>query len=140
MNVNFYPSFIDTRYREATAAASGAVAKWRDSALKAPGADSAAVRAEAARRDSAAVAAVPLPALSVLLDHFDHIAKVAGVDHVGIGSDFDGIEVAPQQMEDVSMLPRIAQGLLDRGYSEADIKKMIGGNMMRVMKQVLKPH
>jgi membrane dipeptidase len=74
----------------------------------------------------------------VLLDHFDHIAKVAGVDHVGIGSDFDGIDAAPQQMEDVSMLPRIAQGLLDRGYSEADIKKMMGGNMLRVMKQVLK--
>jgi membrane dipeptidase len=140
VNVNFYPAFIDTRYREATAAASDAVAKWRDSALKAPGADSAAVRAEAAKRTDAAVAAVPLPALSVLLDHFDHIAKVAGVDHVGIGSDFDGIDVAPQQMEDVSMLPRIAQGLLDRGYSEADIQKMIGGNMMRVMKQVLKAH
>ncbi len=140
VNVNFYPAFIDTRYREATGAASDAVAKWRDSALKAPGADSAAVRAEAAKRTDAAVAAVPLPALSVLLDHFDHIARVAGVDHVGIGSDFDGIDVAPQQMEDVSMLPRIAQGLLDRGYSEADIQKMIGGNMMRVMKQVLKAH
>ena len=74
----------------------------------------------------------------MLLDHFDHIAKVAGVDHVGIGSDFDGIDAAPQQMEDVTMLPRIAQGLLDRGYSESDVKKMLGGNMMRVMKQVLK--
>ena len=85
------------------------------------------------------VAAVPRPPLSVLLDHFDHIAKVAGVDHVGIGSDFDGIEVTPQQMEDVTMLPRIAQGLLDRGYSESDVKKILGGNMMRVMQIVLKP-
>src|SRR5262249_35716908 len=91
------------------------------------------------KRAQAALDAVPRPALSVLLDHFDHIAKVAGVDHVGIGSDFDGIEVTPQQMEDVTMLPRIAQGLLDRGYSEADVKKILGGNMLRVMKIVLKP-
>jgi membrane dipeptidase len=140
VNVNFYAGFIDTPYREATAAASNAVTAWRDSALKLPGADSAAIKAEATRRGDSAVAAVPRPTLSVLLDHFDHIAKVAGVDHVGIGSDFDGIDAAPQQMEDVSMLPRIAQGLLDRGYSEADIKKMMGGNMLRVMKQVLKAH
>jgi len=139
VNVNFYPSFISTEYREATNAAEAAVDKWRDSALAAPGADSAAVKAEAAKRVAAAVAAVTRPPLSVLLDHFDHIAKVAGVDHVGIGSDFDGIDVTPQQMEDITQLPRIAQGLLDRGYSESDVKKILGGNMMRVMKIVLKP-
>jgi membrane dipeptidase len=139
VNVNFYAGFIDSVYPKATAAAEAGVAKWRDSALKAPGADSAAITAAAASRTAAAVGAVPRPPLSVLLDHFDHIAKVAGVDHVGIGSDFDGIDAAPQQMEDVTMLPRIAQGLLDRGYSDADIAKMLGGNMMRVMKQVLKP-
>ena len=139
VNVNFYPSFISTEYRDATAAAETSVAAWRDSALAAPGANADAVKAEAKKRAAAAVAAVPRPALSVLLDHFDHIAKVAGVDHVGIGSDFDGIEVTPQQMDDVTMLPRIAQGLLDRGYSDGDVQKILGGNMMRVMKIVLKP-
>ena len=138
VNVNFYPGFIDSAYTNATARAEDGVRAWRDSALKAPGADSAAIKAEAAARTAAAVAAVPRPALSVLLDHFDHIAKVAGVDHVGIGSDFDGIEVTPQQMEDVTMLPRIAQGLLDRGYSDDDVRKILGGNMLRVMKVVLR--
>ena len=139
VNVNFYPAFISTEYRNATNAAEAAVNTWRDSALAVAGADSAAVKAEANKRVTAALAAVPRPPLSVLLDHFDHIAKVAGVDHVGIGSDFDGIDVTPQQMEDVTQLPRIAQGLLDRGYSESDVKKILGGNMMRVMKIVLKP-
>jgi membrane dipeptidase len=138
VNVNFYPSFIDPAYAQAVARAEAAVAAWRDSALAEPGTDSAAIRAEAAARTAAADASVPRPALSVLLDHFDHIAKVAGVDHVGIGSDFDGIEVTPQQMEDVTMLPRIAQGLLDRGYSDRDVQKILGGNMLRVMRIVLK--
>jgi membrane dipeptidase len=138
VNVNFYPSFIDSAYANATHRATDPIWAWRDSMAAKPGADTAALTAEANKRAQAALDAVPRPALSVLLDHFDHIAKVAGVDHVGIGSDFDGIEVAPQQMEDVTMLPRIAQGLLDRGYSENDIKKILGGNMMRVMKIVLK--
>jgi membrane dipeptidase len=138
VNVNFYPSFIDSAYANATHRATDPIWAWRDSMAAKPGADTAALTAEANKRAQAALDAVPRPALSVLLDHFDHIAKVAGVDHVGIGSDFDGIEVAPQQMEDVTMLPRIAQGLLDRGYSENDIKKILGGNMMRVMRIVLK--
>jgi membrane dipeptidase len=81
----------------------------------------------------------PLPAtpFAVLVDHFDHVARVAGVDHVGIGSDFDGVSALPEGMEDVTMLPRIAQALLDRGYSEGDVKKMLGGNMLRVMGQAL---
>ena len=138
VNVNFYPGFIDSAYANATQRAADGVKPWRDSMLARPGADSAAVKKDADARAQAAVDAVPRPALSVLLDHFDHIAKVAGVDHVGVGSDFDGIEVTPQQMEDVTMLPRIAQGLLDRGYSADDVKKILGGNMLRVMKVVLK--
>jgi membrane dipeptidase len=139
VNVNFYPGFIDSAYNNATTRAAATVTAWRDSALARPGADSAAIRGEATTRAAAAVAAVTRPALSVLLDHFDHIAKVAGVDHVGIGSDFDGIDVTPQQMDDVTMLPRIAQGLLYRGYSDDDVKKILGGNMLRVMRIVLKP-
>lgn len=80
---------------------------------------------------------LPQPPLAVLIDHFDHIATVAGVDHVGLGSDFDGVSALPAGMDDVTRLPRIAQGLLDRGYSEADVTKILGGNMMRVMRQVL---
>ena len=68
-------------------------------------------------------------------DHIDHIVKVAGIDHVGIGSDFDGIGTVPKQLEDVSMYPVLTQVLLDRGYKEADIHKVMSGNIMRVMKQ-----
>jgi membrane dipeptidase len=71
-----------------------------------------------------------------LLDHIDHIAEVAGVEHVGLGSDFDGISVVPEQLEDVSYFPYITQGLLDRGYSEAQIQGILGGNLMRVFRDV----
>ncbi|MGB7129557.1 MAG: membrane dipeptidase, partial [Candidatus Sulfotelmatobacter sp.] len=69
--------------------------------------------------------------------HIDHIAKVAGIDHVGLGSDFDGVSGAtPQGMDSAADLPRITQGLLDRGYSAEDIKKILGGNVLRVFRQV----
>jgi membrane dipeptidase len=76
--------------------------------------------------------------LSVLIDHIDHIAKVAGIDHVGIGSDFDGVPLTglPEGMEDISKLPNITYELLKRGYSDADIKKVLGENFLRVMSQV----
>jgi membrane dipeptidase len=69
-----------------------------------------------------------------LLDHIDHIAKVAGVEHVGLGSDFDGVSKLPEQLEDVSYYPYITQGLLDRGYSEQQIRAILGGNLMRVFR------
>jgi membrane dipeptidase len=77
-------------------------------------------------------------ALSVLIDHIDHIAKVAGIDHVGIGSDFDGVPLTglPVGMEDISKLPNITYELMKRGYSDADIKKILGENLLRVMSQV----
>lgn len=71
--------------------------------------------------------------LSVLIDHIDHIARVAGVDHVGLGSDFDGVPSLPQDMSDVSQLPNITYELLKRGYKEPDIRKILGGNLIRVM-------
>jgi membrane dipeptidase len=71
-----------------------------------------------------------------LLDHIDHISKVAGVEHVGLGSDFDGISVVPEQLEDVSYFPYITQGLLDRGYSEEQIQGILSGNIMRVFRGV----
>lgn len=76
----------------------------------------------------------PRGTIQILLDHIDHIVKVAGVDHVGLGSDYDGVSILPKQLDDASSYPLITQGLLDRGYSEADIRKILGGNMLRVMR------
>jgi len=74
------------------------------------------------------------PPLSLLLDHIDYIVELIGTDHVGIGSDFDGIESTPQEINDVTDLPLITKGLLERGYSPTDIKKILGGNFIRVFK------
>jgi membrane dipeptidase len=76
------------------------------------------------------------PPLDVLIDHIDYIAKLVGVDHVGIGSDFDGISITPLEMDDVTFLPNITKKLLERGYSTDDVKKILGGNFLRVFKQV----
>lgn len=67
----------------------------------------------------------------------DHMVKVAGIDHVGIGSDFDGIGLVPRGLEDVSKMPNLTAALLKRGYSEGDIKKIMGGNFLRVIKEVV---
>jgi membrane dipeptidase len=69
--------------------------------------------------------------------HIDHVVKVAGIDHVGIGSDFDGISDSPQGLEDESKMPALTGALLKRGYSEADIKKIMGGNFLRVIRAVV---
>ena len=81
-------------------------------------------------------ATLPLAPLESLIDHFDHIIRVAGVDHVGIGTDFDGISAMPEGVDSAADLPKITQGLLDRGYSESDIKKILGGNLLRVFGEV----
>ena len=70
-----------------------------------------------------------------MVDHIDHIAKVAGVDCVGLGSDYDGVTLLPEGLEDVSTYPAITQELLDRGYSEVDIKKILGGNALRALRE-----
>ena len=70
----------------------------------------------------------------MLLDHLDHIVKLAGIDHVGIGSDFDGIESAPSGLDDVSDMPVLTKALLDRGYQKNEIRKILGDNFIRVFK------
>ncbi len=76
------------------------------------------------------------PPIQKLVDHFDYVAKLVGVDYVGIGSDFDGISVTPLDMDDVSFLPNLTNELLKRGYSETDVKKILGQNFLRVLKEI----
>jgi membrane dipeptidase len=80
----------------------------------------------------------PRATLSQVADHIDHIRKVAGIDHIGFGGDFDGITEVVQGLEDVSKYPDLTAELLKRGYSDADVKKIIGQNVLRVMRQVEK--
>ncbi len=131
--VNFYPGFIDQKVVDAL--------KARELRLK-PQTDELKVRykddpKKLEEETAKLMAANPLPVtpLSVLVDHFDHIARVAGVDHVGIGSDFDGIGSLPKGMEDISKLPNLTYELLKRGYSEQDVRKILGENFMRAFVQ-----
>jgi membrane dipeptidase len=75
--------------------------------------------------------------LERILDHIDHVVEAAGVEHVGLGSDFDGIESCPKGLEDVTKMPYITEGLVRRNYSEDDILKVLGGNFLRVLKNVI---
>ncbi len=131
--VNFYPVFLSN---EVIAAHRAREERLRPAIaeLKAKyGAETAEYRAEQRKL----MAANPLPKIPwmVIVDHIDHIVKVAGVDHVGLGSDFDGISSVPEGMEDVSKLPKIADELKRRGYSSAAIRKIMGENFMRVFKE-----
>jgi membrane dipeptidase len=74
------------------------------------------------------------PPLSMLLDHLDHIVQLIGVNHVGMGSDFDGVNSLPKELNDVTDYPLITKGLLERGYSKKDIEKILGGNFLRLLK------
>lgn len=78
---------------------------------------------------------IPRGTVRQVVDHIDHIVRVAGIDHVGIGSDFDGVGVLPEQLDDVSCYPYITQVLLDRGYSDDDVRKVLGGNILRALRE-----
>ena len=82
------------------------------------------------------LAALPRPSYRRVVDHIDHAVSVAGIDHVGIGSDFDGINVTPEGLEDISRIGVIFEEMRKRGYSEEDIAKVAGGNFLRVMWEV----
>ncbi len=73
--------------------------------------------------------------LALTADDVDHIVKVAGIGHVGIGSDFDGITRWPEGLEDVSSYPRLTEELLRRGYPESDVHKILGGNILRAFRE-----
>ncbi len=138
VQVNFYSGFLDEDYRKAMDAQAkdqaAAIQKYVD-LLKAQGKPVNYIEINRIEREW--MAKIPRPPFKVLIDHIDHIAKVAGVDHVGLGSDFDGVSGAtPQGMDSAADLPKITQALLDRGYSADDIKKILGGNVLRVFRQV----
>ena len=77
--------------------------------------------------------ALKRPSYKLIADHIDHVVELVGVDHVGLGSDYDGIEVTPDGMEDISMMPKLLDELRSRGYSETDLEKIASGNFFRVM-------
>ena len=81
-------------------------------------------------------AKLPRPPLSDLIDHIDHMVRVAGVDHVGLGSDFDGVDCLPQGIDSVADLPKITEALYQRGYNAQELHKILGGNLMRVFAEV----
>ncbi len=138
VQVNFFSGFVDEDYRKAMLAQekdqTAAIQNYIDS-LKAQGKPVSYIQVDRLEREW--TAKIPRPPFSSLIDHIDHIAKVAGVDHVGLGSDFDGVSGAtPLGMDSAADLPKITQALLDRGYSPDDIKKILGGNLLRVFRQV----
>jgi membrane dipeptidase len=137
VQVNFYNAFIDENYRKAAEGQAkdrdGAVKAYTDQ-LKAAGKTVTYLDADRVEREWAAK--IPRPPLSSLIDHIDHVAKIAGIDHVGLGSDFDGVSGAtPQGIDSAADLPKITQALLDRGYSADDIRKILGGNLLRVFRE-----
>ncbi|HEY8224641.1 MAG TPA: membrane dipeptidase [Pyrinomonadaceae bacterium] len=134
VQVNFYSVFVDRATVAPQSDARDAQLKPQQDALNEKYKDDPERLAEEGDKLEASHPLPPLP-ISKLIDHIDHIAKVAGIDHVGIGADFDGAVDMPEGAQDVSMLPNITYELLKRGYTERDIRKVLGENLLRVMAQ-----
>jgi membrane dipeptidase len=137
MMINYHAGFLSEEFRVASEKKSGTVVEAMAAMSKKCGGDEACSTLESERIDHEAMAKGELPKVSweKIIEHIDHAVKVAGVDHVGLGSDFDGATM-PLGMEDASKLPKLTDALLKKGYSEADILKILGGNILRVMEQV----
>ena len=134
--VNFFSAFIDEDYRRAFVAQ----APDRNAALdalkaKLKDADPAVQYREHDRLQKKWAAKIPRPPLKSLIDHIDHIANVAGIDHVGLGSDFDGVSSLSEGLDSVADLPKITEALSARGYSRDQLQKILGGNLMRVFRE-----
>jgi membrane dipeptidase len=132
VQVNFYSAFVDVKTVGPQSAERDKRIKAQQDAIDEKYKDDPERRAEESDKLEAANPLPPLP-ISKLIDHIDHIVKVAGIDHVGIGADFDGANDMPEGAQDVSMLPNITYELLKRGYTERDIRKVLGENLLRVM-------
>ena len=135
--INYEVSFLSEEYRVASDKASGGVVAQLAALSKKCGGNEACSTLESARINTEAMKSGALPKVTweKIIEHIDHAVKVAGADHVGLGSDFDGATM-PFGMEDASKLPKITDALLEKGYSEQDIEKILGGNILRVMEQV----
>lgn len=132
IHVNFYSGFLDSNFSKRDKAFQQKHKAERDSLLTinpAPHFASAFLFKKYANE----VEDMKAP-LSLLIDHTDHIVKLAGIDHVGLGSDFDGISSAPKELFDVTTYPLITEALLQRGYSKKDVRKILGLNFLRVLK------
>ncbi|HEX6373560.1 MAG TPA: dipeptidase [Longimicrobium sp.] len=127
--INFYSGFVEPTAAEQARGMYAVQRRFRD---QFPGDPQAAQRAyDEWRRANP----VPRGTTATLADHIDHVVKVAGIDHVGLGSDYDGVTALPAGMEDVSRFPTLTAELLRRGYSDDDVRKILGGNLIRVMRQ-----
>src|SRR6266536_3386534 len=137
MMINYHAAFLSEEFRVASEKRSGNVVASMAAMSKKCGGNEACTTMESERIDHEAMAKGELPKVmwEKIIEHIDHAVKVAGADHVGLGSDFDGATM-PLGMEDVSKLPKITDALLKKGYAERDVEKILGGNILRVMEQV----
>ena len=131
--INYSVGFLSEEHRVASQKAGGEAKLFEELSKNCGGNEACAIlELDRSRRNAMMSGELPAVRWEKIVDHIDHAVKVAGVDHVGLGSDFDGTSL-PLGMEDASKLPKITQALLDRGYSERDIQKILGGNILRVM-------
>jgi membrane dipeptidase len=138
VQVNYFSGFVSQAYRDAMKAQSAEVDKAvADAKAKAQAEGREFTYSDEDKIQRSYMDRIPRPPLSMLIDHIDHIVKVAGIDHVGLGSDFDGVSgQLPQGLDSPADIPKITQALLDRGYSAEDIRKILGGNLLRVFREV----
>jgi membrane dipeptidase len=138
VQVNFFSGFVSQAYRDALSAVEPRVEKAVARAQKMASARGRALTyAEKTALRRRYLGKFPRPPLSALIDHIDHIARVAGVDHVGLGSDFDGVGgQLPEGLNSPADLPKITRALLERGYAATDCRKILGGNLLRVFHEV----
>ena len=138
VHVNFYSGFVCPEYRKVQRAMMPEVdSAVSQAAAQAKAAGRAFTYGQESRLRRSYMDRIPRPPLAQLIAHIDHIAEVAGVDHVGLGSDFDGIYgQLPEGIDSPADLPKITAALLERGYSADDCRKLLGGNLLRVMREV----
>ncbi len=136
IQINYNMSFISQEYLDAEKN-SAAMAKFNDDIKQRCGANDACIinGSAAYARKLAQEGKLPIVGWEKIIEHINHVVKIAGVDHVGLGSDFDGA-IMPFGMEDAAHLPQITEALLAHGYSDTDIQKILGGNTLRVMAAV----
>jgi membrane dipeptidase len=131
--VNFYSAFIDEPYRKAWAEQKPALIAAHQALAAEYAAKGAPVPYHIANRiDREFAARLPRPPLASLIAHFDHIIQVAGIDHVGLGTDFDGICSLPEGINSAADLPKLTAALLARGHSPAGLHKILGANLLRL--------